>query len=81
MDDEDALLKEIEAFLTVTGMSHDYFGKQAANNSRLVERLRKRGRTPTGREQSVTYAVGRRVRQFIAAETKRRELEAAEAAS
>jgi hypothetical protein len=34
------LLAEIEAFLSETGMSEQTFGRKAANNGRLVERLR-----------------------------------------
>lgn len=34
------LLNEIDKFLAASGMSPTYFGKKAANNSLLVERLR-----------------------------------------
>lgn len=35
-----ALLADVEAFLSVTGMGESYFGKRAVNNSELVKRLR-----------------------------------------
>lgn len=38
------LLAEIDAFLSDSGMSESYFGKRAARNSELVDRLRKGGR-------------------------------------
>ena len=36
-----SLLKEIDAFLSETGMSASYFGKKAVGNSEVVSRLRK----------------------------------------
>ena len=38
------LLAEIEVFLAATGMGETYFGKKAANNPYLVQRLRDGGR-------------------------------------
>lgn len=61
------LITDIEAFLAETGMGASYFGKAAAKNSELVQRLRAGGRVwPETEEQ---------VRRFIAA---RREAGAAQ---
>lgn len=60
------LLTEIEAFLQETGISASYFGKKYFQNSDLVDRLRRGGTTFVRTEQ--------RVREFIKAERKRREL-------
>lgn len=37
------ILRQIEAFLSETGMSASYFGKRAVGNSELVGRLRRGG--------------------------------------
>ena len=52
------LLAEIEGFLSRTGMGETYFGKKAANNPYLVQRLRDRGR--------VWPETAEKVRRFIA---------------
>ena len=67
------LLSEIDAFLTETGMSPSYFGKRAANNGRLVERLRSGRRIWPDAET--------RVREFMSAERKRRLLQGSEVAA
>lgn len=51
------LLKEIDAFLRASGMGEAYFGALAANNSKLVGRLRKGG--------SIQIETLERVRNFI----------------
>lgn len=66
------LLPEIEAFLSETGMGITYFGKVAANDSNLVQRLRT-GVTAKGREVYVRPSTARNVRAFMRAERKRRE--------
>lgn len=63
---EPDLLTEIEAFLKETGISASYFGKKYFKNSDLVARLRAGGTTFVRTEK--------RVREFIKAERKRREL-------
>ena len=60
-----SLLCEIDAFLSETGMGASYFGKKAASNSELVERLRNGGRVWPETEQ--------KVRAFIASERARAE--------
>lgn len=65
-------MAEIEPFLAETGMGTTYFGKVAANDSGLVERLRA-GVTAKGREVFVRPSTARAVRAFIRAERKRRE--------
>lgn len=55
---ENELLNEIRAFLSRTGMGRTYFGKLAANNGWLVDRL-EAGKT-------VTVRTVERVRAFIA---------------
>lgn len=53
------LLDDIRAFLERTGMGPAYFGKAAANNTRLLERLE------AGRP--ILTSTERRVREFMAA--------------
>jgi hypothetical protein len=55
------LLSEIEAFLARTGMGETYFGKKAAKNPYLVQRLRDGGR--------IWPETGDLVRLFIASHT------------
>lgn len=74
-NDTPTLLSEIEAFLTETGMGETYFGKQAANDSALVARLRA-GTTPTGKDVFVRPTVQANVRKFMKAELKRRSVAA-----
>lgn len=65
------LLKEIEEFLSETGMGPTYFGKAAMNSSELVPRLRRGGRVWPETEQ--------KVRLFIRTQRKTRQaVEAAE---
>jgi hypothetical protein len=59
MSIHDRLLSDIEEFLTETGMGPSYFGKRAAGNSELVERLRAGGRVWPDTEE--------RVREFMRA--------------
>jgi hypothetical protein len=59
------LLKEIEEFLAVTGMGPSYFGRVAAGNTELVERLR------NGAE--VLRRTERKVRDYIKCERIRRD--------
>lgn len=47
------LLKDIEDFLSRTGMGETYFGKRAARNSELVARLRNGGRVWPETEKAV----------------------------
>jgi hypothetical protein len=58
-----ALLREIEAFLRVSGMPPTTFGREAVRDPRLVFDLRK-GRAPTDRME-------RRVRHFIETENRK----------
>lgn len=58
------LIDEIDAFLTEFGISEHHFGRIAANNGRLVERLRDNRRIWPDTEENV--------RNFIAAERQRR---------
>lgn len=54
-------LDEIEAFLLESGMGASYFGRIAAGNSELVERLRSGGRVWPETEQKVrAFIVSRR---------------------
>jgi len=53
------LLAEINSFLAESRMSASYFGKRAAGNSELVDRL-SRGKT-------ITLQTAERVRAFMAA--------------
>ena len=59
------LLSEIEKFLAETGMGEHRFGLLAANNGRLVERLRSPRRN--GRPARVWPETERQVRDFMAA--------------
>lgn len=43
MNKHHRILDEIETYLAKTGMGRTYFGKQAVNNSELVDRLRAGG--------------------------------------
>lgn len=47
------LLRDVEKFLTASGMGPAYFGKKAVGNSRLVERLRNGRPTLSTTEDSV----------------------------
>jgi hypothetical protein len=58
------LIDEIDAFLAEFGISEYHFGRLAANNGRLVERLRGKGRIWPDTEENV--------RKFIASERQRR---------
>lgn len=68
-----ALISEIEAFLSETGMSAYYFGMLAASNGRLVDRLR------AGRK--IWPDTEARVRAFIRHERKTRRSASERAAS
>ena len=70
------LLEEIEAFLAETGMGVSYFGKKAANDSNLVQRLRA-GKTPKGREVFVRPYAVQSIKAFMRAERRKREREVA----
>ena len=56
------LLREIESFLSQTGMGASYFGKAAVGNSEVVHRLRKGGR--------VWPETAEKARKFISERTK-----------
>ena len=60
------LLSEIEAFLTETGMGASYFGKIAAKNSELVQRLREGRPILTQTEQAVRAFINARRSQAVA---------------
>lgn len=64
----DALLNEIESFLTEAKMGASYFGKMATGNSELVSRLRGGGRVWPDTEA--------KVRAFIAVERHKRRVAA-----
>lgn len=74
------LLADIESFLIETGMGEYRFGLLAANNGRLVERMKTPGRN--GRMGRVWPETEAKIRNFMAAERERRlvasEVEAAE---
>lgn len=58
------LLPEIETFLTETGMGAFRFGIKAANNGRLVERLRDGRRVwPETEEQVRAYIASKRAQR------------------
>ena len=65
MNAHQQLLAEIDAFLAESGMAATTFGKKAAKNSQVVDRMR------DGR--SVTLRTADRIRKFI--RTKAEELE------
>jgi hypothetical protein len=67
------LLKEIEAFLALTGMGPSHFGKQACGNSELVERLRK--------GKDVHTRTAKAARDYIAAHRPERQEEAMQSAA
>lgn len=67
----DALLTEIEEFLSETGMTPYRFGFLAARNGRLVERLRD-GTTPNGKPVRIWPETARQVRDFMRAERRKR---------
>ena len=67
-----ALLIDIEAFLTETGMGEYRFGLVAAKNGRLVERLR-HGR-PNGRPARVWPETEAEIRSFMTSELERRRV-------
>lgn len=72
----DALLSDIEDFLSETGMGEYRFGIKAARNGRLVERLRQ-GTTPErGKPVWIRPETERQIRDFMAAERARREIAA-----
>lgn len=54
----EALSKEIEEFLSRTGMGPTYFGQLAVGNARLVPRLREGG--------TVTLPTAEKLRAFMA---------------
>lgn len=55
MNIRDAILKRVEAYLALTGMSERAFGMFAAADPHIVERLRKTGVTLTKIEQIEAY--------------------------
>ena len=57
MNSHQQLLAEINAFLAVSGMAATTFGKRAANNSQVVDRM--------SEGRSVTLRTAERIRQFI----------------
>lgn len=63
LDPDRVLLKEIEDFLRLTGMSASKFGKEAVRDQAFVFDLRE-SRSPSGR-------TAKRVREFIAGERRR----------
>ncbi|MBO3760379.1 hypothetical protein [Ciceribacter sp. L1K22] len=65
--DEDVILKQIEAFLSKTGMGASYFGRVAVGNTEVVQRLR------DGR--SITMATARKLREYMAANSGEAETE------
>jgi hypothetical protein len=65
MNANQQLLAEIDAFLAVSGMAATTFGKKAAGNSQVVERMRE--------GCSVTLRTADRIRQFIAENRPNRE--------
>lgn len=69
------LISEIDAFLDETGMGAYRFGLKAANNGRLVERLRA-GSTPRGKPVLVRPETERQVRDFMAVERAKRSVAA-----
>lgn len=58
MDQREALLAEIEAFVAEHGMAETTFGRLAVNDGKFVARLRANG--------NITFATAERVRAFIA---------------
>ncbi len=58
MTDSAKLLAEIDGFLARSGMAETTFGAKAANNSKLVGRLRSGG--------SVSLETAARIREFMA---------------
>lgn len=70
------LLTDIEAFLSQTGMGAFRFGLLAANNGRLVERLRAGKTAKKGRPVFVSPETERRVRDFMAVERAKRQVAA-----
>lgn len=66
------LLSEIEAFLAETSMKPYTFGMLAANNGRLVERLRNGTTTKKGRPVRVWPETEMQVRAFMVAERQKR---------
>lgn len=63
LDPDRVLLKEIEDFLRLTGMSPSKFGKEAVRDQAFVFDLRE-SRSPSGR-------TAKKVREYIAAERRR----------
>lgn len=62
------LLNDIDAFLTETGMGPFRFGLLAANNGRLVDRLREGGRVwPETEEKIRAFMADRRASHEVAA--------------
>ena len=57
MNANQQLLAEIDTFLVMSGMAATTFGKRAANNSQVVERMREGG--------SITLKTADRIRRFI----------------
>ena len=57
MNANQQLLAEIDAYLASSGMAATTFGKRAANNSQVVDRMRE--------GSSVTLKTADRIRQFI----------------
>lgn len=58
MNANQQLLAEIDAFLAASGMAETTFGKKAAGNSQVVDRMRD--------GSSVTLRTADRIRRFIA---------------
>lgn len=71
----DALLSDIEEFLSETGMKEYTFGFHAARNGRLVERLRA-GQTPKGRPVRIWPETAKQIRDFMKAERRARAKQA-----
>lgn len=59
MDEQAALLSDIDAYIAARGITESTFGRMAVNDGKFVSRIRRGG--------NVTYATGRRVRGFIEA--------------
>lgn len=57
MDQREALLREIEAFISAKAMAPTTFGRLAVNDGKFVGRLRNNG--------NITFATAERVRAFI----------------
>jgi hypothetical protein len=58
MNQHEAFLKEIEDFLTATGMAPTRFGREAVSDPHFVARVRRGG--------NVTYRTSDRVRSYMA---------------